>query len=112
MFPDDDDDDEKEEDGEEEEEVLDEEAQLMASMGLPLAFTSSSGKRRAVSVVPFMKSNIEWMEQFLLGLLFSQASSDETTTPYISTPLHMTAEAIWKIRAQPILFFFFGFFLS
>lgn len=84
MFPDDDDDDdEKEEDGEEEEEVLDEEAQLMASMGLPLAFTSSSGKRRAVSDVPFMKSNIEWMEQFLLGLLFSQASSDETTTSYI-----------------------------
>ncbi|XP_073348246.1 trimethylguanosine synthase [Pagrus major] len=38
-------DDEEEED--EEEEVLDEEAQLMASMGLPLAFTCSSAKRRA-----------------------------------------------------------------
>lgn len=33
----------------EEEEVLDEEAQLMASMGLPLAFASSSDHRRAVS---------------------------------------------------------------
>ncbi|XP_070775551.1 trimethylguanosine synthase [Enoplosus armatus] len=39
----DDDDDEEEE---EEEEVLDEEAQLMAGMGLPLAFASSSAQRR------------------------------------------------------------------
>lgn len=29
--------------------MLDEEAQLMASMGLPLAFVSSSDQRRAVS---------------------------------------------------------------
>lgn len=37
-------------DGEEEkEEELDEEAQLMASMGLPLAFVSSSAQRRVVS---------------------------------------------------------------
>ena len=55
MFPDDD---EEEEDGEEEEEVLDEEAQLMASMGLPLAFTSSG--KRSVSGVTFMKSNLKW----------------------------------------------------
>ncbi|XP_062260907.1 trimethylguanosine synthase isoform X2 [Platichthys flesus] len=40
------DDDDQEE--EEEEEVLDEEEQLMASMGLPLAFSSSSDQRRAV----------------------------------------------------------------
>lgn len=32
-----------------EEEVFDEEAQLMASMGLPLAFASTSDHRRAVS---------------------------------------------------------------
>ncbi|XP_041847541.1 trimethylguanosine synthase [Melanotaenia boesemani] len=35
-----------EEEEEEEEEVLDEEAQLMVSMGLPLAFISSSGQKR------------------------------------------------------------------
>lgn len=40
---------EEEEEGEEEEEVLDEEAQMMASMGLPLAFGSSSAQKRAVS---------------------------------------------------------------
>jgi len=34
---------------EEEEEILDVETQLMASMGLPLAFVSSSDQRRAVS---------------------------------------------------------------
>ena len=43
------DDDDQEEEEEEEEEVLDEEEQLMASMGLPLAFSSSSDQRRAVS---------------------------------------------------------------
>jgi len=37
------------EEEEEEEEVLDEEAQLMASMGLPVAFLCSSDRRRAVS---------------------------------------------------------------
>nr|XP_040026228.1 trimethylguanosine synthase isoform X1 [Gasterosteus aculeatus aculeatus]XP_040026229.1 trimethylguanosine synthase isoform X1 [Gasterosteus aculeatus aculeatus]XP_040026233.1 trimethylguanosine synthase isoform X1 [Gasterosteus aculeatus aculeatus] len=45
----DDDDDEEEEEvvvDEEQEEVLDEEAQLMASMGLPVAFVCSSDKRR------------------------------------------------------------------
>ncbi|XP_034468582.1 trimethylguanosine synthase [Hippoglossus hippoglossus] len=42
-----DDDDQEEEEEEEEEEVLDEEEQLMASMGLPLAFSSSSDQRRA-----------------------------------------------------------------
>ncbi|XP_019969264.2 trimethylguanosine synthase [Paralichthys olivaceus] len=42
-----DDEQEEEEEEEEEEEVLDEEAQLMASMGLPLAFISSSDQRRA-----------------------------------------------------------------
>lgn len=36
-------------DEEEEEEPLDEEAQLMASMGLPLAFGSTSGQRSKVS---------------------------------------------------------------
>ncbi|XP_040911384.1 trimethylguanosine synthase [Toxotes jaculatrix] len=40
-------DDEEEEEEEETEEELDEEAQLMASMGLPLAFVSSSEQRRA-----------------------------------------------------------------
>ncbi|XP_035490132.2 trimethylguanosine synthase [Scophthalmus maximus] len=46
---DDDDEEEEEEDKEEEEaeDVLDEEAHLMASMGLPLAFVSSAGRRRA-----------------------------------------------------------------
>lgn len=42
----------EEEAGEEDEEevgLLDEEAQLMASMGLPLAFASSSDQRREVS---------------------------------------------------------------
>ncbi|XP_042353817.1 trimethylguanosine synthase [Plectropomus leopardus] len=39
--------DDEEEDADVEEEVLDEEAQLMASMGLPLAFVSSSQQRRA-----------------------------------------------------------------
>lgn len=38
----------------EEEELFDEEAQLMASMGLPLAFASSSDHRRAVSPEIFM----------------------------------------------------------
>ncbi|KAM6920113.1 trimethylguanosine synthase [Lycodopsis pacificus] len=37
---------EDDDDDEEEKEVLDEEAQLMASMGLPVAFVSSSGQRR------------------------------------------------------------------
>lgn len=49
---DDDDDEEEEEEvvvDEEQEEVLDEEAQLMASMGLPVAFVCSSDKRRGVS---------------------------------------------------------------
>lgn len=41
--------DEEEEDEEAEVEDLDEEAQMMASMGLPLAFASSSDQRRAVS---------------------------------------------------------------
>lgn len=36
-------------DDDDEEEVLDEEAQLMASMGLPLAFICSSDQRRLVS---------------------------------------------------------------
>lgn len=40
---------EDENENEEEEEELDEEAQLMASMGLPLAFGSSSQRRSEVS---------------------------------------------------------------
>lgn len=39
----------EEEEDEEEVGLLDEEAQLMASMGLPLAFASSSDQRREVS---------------------------------------------------------------
>lgn len=40
---------ETDEEEEEEDEVLDEEAQLMACMGLPLAFASSSDHKRTVS---------------------------------------------------------------
>ncbi|XP_075935061.1 trimethylguanosine synthase isoform X1 [Anarhichas minor] len=43
---DDDEEEEAEDDEEEEKEVLNEEAQLMASMGLPVAFVSSCGQRR------------------------------------------------------------------
>lgn len=42
----------------EEEELFDEEAQLMASMGLPLAFASSSDHRRTVSPEIFKKLKI------------------------------------------------------
>lgn len=42
-------DEEEVEEDEEEVGLLDEEAQLMASMGLPLAFASSSDQRREVS---------------------------------------------------------------
>lgn len=42
------------EDNEEEEEVFDEEALLMANMGLPLAFASTSDYRRAVSAKFFL----------------------------------------------------------
>lgn len=45
---DEDEDDEAEQEQEQEEEALDEETQLMASMGLPLAFGSSSDQRREV----------------------------------------------------------------
>lgn len=40
---------------EEEDEVLDEEAQLMASMGLPVAFASSSDQRRVVRLFNSLK---------------------------------------------------------
>lgn len=56
---------------EEKEEVLDEEAQLMASMGLPLAFASSSAQRRVVSYEIKINWNVwgsscRWMSLFLV----------------------------------------------
>lgn len=42
--------DDEEEEKEEDEEAIDEETQLMASMGLPLTFASTSDYKRTVSV--------------------------------------------------------------
>lgn len=55
----------------EEEELFDEEAQLMASMGLPLAFASSSDHRRAVSPEIFKKLKINncMLSQYLFIIL-------------------------------------------
>lgn len=62
----------------EEEELFDEEAQLMTSMGLPLAFASSSDHRRAVSPEIFKKLKINncMLPQYIF-LLFCHVNSQD-----------------------------------
>lgn len=64
IFPQPTDEDDEGEGGEGEEVVLDEEAQLMASMGLPLAFASSSDHSR--QVIPSRVLLVKCLEHLLM----------------------------------------------
>ena len=66
--------DDEEEEEEEEEELLDEEAQLMASMGLPVAFASTSVKKKNVRDY---RTGAATLLQFVLH------TDEKHTQPYI-----------------------------
>ncbi|XP_061550661.1 trimethylguanosine synthase isoform X1 [Phycodurus eques] len=96
---------------EEEEDFLDEEAQLMASMGLPLAFASSSGRRKKEKTVTQQTESLEEHLQLTnkvctdlsdpLGEgLKTETRADELETP----PAHDAGwETYWAQQAEALL---------